>query len=207
MRAPPDLAALHALHGAFFDIFTVMRVQQCAPGARAGGRAMATVPSIFRGPEGRAENRRRRRDADRRTIFCSGSRLAGACRLPFTGLRCCVLMRRGGKRLQLPDTDSRRRARSCDTRSRRPHGCRALSCAHCCAACMWGCRVSGRPCMRGRQVGAGCALCVLARAAPRGSLSPAASRGACEVLVRGERSVPTGECPRGSRRPAPVSCR
>ena len=162
----------------FSDILAVMWVQQCAPGARAGDRAMrATVPSTF---QERAENRRRRRDADRRTIFCSGSRLAGACRLPFTGLRCCDLMRRGGKRLQLPDTDSRRRARSCDTRSRRPHGCRALSCAHCCAACMWGCRVSGRPCMRGRQLARG-VHCVFSRERRREDRSRRLHR---EALVR-----------------------
>ena len=89
MRAPPDLAALHALHGAFFDIFTVMRVQQCAPGARAGGHAMATVPLIFCGPEGRTENRRRRRDADRRIIFLQWQQ---ACRsMPAALYRAAVL--------------------------------------------------------------------------------------------------------------------
>ena len=174
MRAPPDLAALHALHGAFFDIY----VQSCVCSSAHQGRALAAA---------RWRRSRRffavRKDARRiggagamptgASFSCSGSRLAGACRLPFTGLWCCDLMRRGGVPLRQPGAAPRRRARPCDTRSRRPQGCRALLCARCCATCMWRGRVGGMPCMRGRWVGAGCALRGLARAAPRGSLSPA----------------------------------
>jgi len=113
-----------------FDIFADMPVLQCAPGARAGDRARrSAVLPIFHGPQGRTKNRRRRRRAEPGNSFLH-ARAAGVqgckCRL-----RCAAkAMRRGGVRLRLPDVDPRRRARSCDTGSRRPHGCRALSCAH-----------------------------------------------------------------------------
>ena len=63
------------------DIFAVMCVQQCAPGARVCCRAMrATVPSIFRGPLRRAENRRCRRYAETgASSFLLRQRTAGCC--------------------------------------------------------------------------------------------------------------------------------
>ena len=61
-----------------------MHVQQCAAGARAGGHVFtATVPSVFRDPEGRAEERRRMRDAEQAHLSLQLQPAhAGACRLP-----------------------------------------------------------------------------------------------------------------------------
>ena len=183
MRAPPDRAALLALHGAFLTSLQIClcssvhqgRAQAPAQGGRRSRRFFAVRTT--------AENRRRRRDTDRRIIFLQWQQ---ACRsMPAALYRAAVLRFDAPRRRSAAPTGRR----SAEARTPLQHGvpppARVLG-AHVCSL-LRGMHVgmSGRRhVVHAGRVGRCGATLRLARAAPRGPLSPSAFRVACEMLVR-----------------------
>jgi len=94
----------------------------CNRGARRRPRDGDGHVDFSRSGRTRAENRRRMRDAEPAHQCLQWQQAGRACRLPSAGLWRCDLMRRDGVSMRQPGAASRRCARPCDTRSRRPRG-------------------------------------------------------------------------------------